>query len=191
MKNWSSFYQVITDCDLAHVAPITMCWLLFFLPLYALIKSFTVSRKNAVTESGMNLFVRPVSFYLNGVVSWLFHHGEDQKERIYQTEEGEISRLAKHRGITGSVFELNGHSFEYGKGSRNPGIDLLENGGVLIPSMSYKITYDHKGRIIQLSVSRNEWCRCVKKVHHHLIPEEAASGSHFSETAGCESSVSF
>ena len=170
-----------------------MCWLLFFLPLYAVIKSFTMSRKDAVSGSWMNLFVRPSSFYLDRFVSWFFQFRADQEGRFYQSMEGEITRLVDHLGLTGSeisAFELNGHFFEYGKGSRNPGIDLLAKGGMLTQDMSYKITYDHKGRIIQLSVSQNEWCRFIKNAHHPLIPEERTCGGH-SEADGCESAVSF
>jgi|GEM_PF-3562423 len=193
MKNWPSFHQLSTDCDLAQVASITMCWLLFFLPLYAVIKSFTMSRKDAVSGSRMNLFVRPASFYLDRFVLWFFSFRADQEGRFYQSMEGEITKLVDHRGLTGSLipaFELNGHSFEYGKGSQNPAIDLLTNGGVLTQYISYKITYDRRGRIIQLSVSQNEWCRFIKNAHHHLIPEERTCGGH-SKTDGCESAVSF
>jgi hypothetical protein len=178
MKNWEIYHSLSNGFHLSHSTYFVVCCLMFFLPLYAVVRSFSVGAyKDEDSQSRIQLYTR------HTIWSWLLQFRTAQEYEVC----GMISRMTGANEECVSAFEINGHSFGCGEGSINSGIDVGANGGLLVEGIFYQMKHDGKGRIIHMSVSREDWFHLCSKIYH---PADAGSmDSEFQE--GCDKIVIF
>lgn len=137
------------------------CLLIFFG-----VRAFRKAETNGIKGVGIVLGVVGLLLFLTGLAGVLTDPlSAEYRERIVSKDfsevEGEIAKLTESTIVAGNpvaTFEVSGHVFEYGRGSANYELDMVDKDGILANGVSVIILFkdDKILRIYSLPEKNNQ-----------------------------------